>query len=220
MSGVFDACVMKLRLLSWNVRGANDYEKRKVIKALIKDQKVDLVCLQEMSKRIVRSLGVGRCLEWGAVYLRGAFGGVLVFWDNRVLQLLEAEVGTSSVSCRFESYEDDFCWNFTRVYGPTLKKEREDLWDELGVVRGLWGGPWCVSGDFNVVRFLVESSRRGRLTYSMRRFSEVIEDLELRDLPLQGGSFTWKGGLNNQSHSRLDRFLISNEWEGHFSGVV
>lgn len=77
-----------------------------------------------------------------------------------------------------------------------------------------------MSGDFNVVRFLVESSRRGRLTYSMRRFSEVIEDLELRDLPLQGGSFTWKGGLNNQSHSRLDRFLISNEWEGHFSGVV
>ena len=113
MSGVFDACVMKLRLLSWNVRGANDYEKRKVIKALIKDQKVDLVCLQEMSKRIVRSLGVGRCLEWGAVYLRGAFGGVLVFWDNRVLQLLEAEVGTFSVSCQFKSCEDDFCWNFT-----------------------------------------------------------------------------------------------------------
>ena len=73
-----------------------------MIKALIKDQNMDLVCLQEtkmqeMSERIVRSLGVGRCLEWGAVCLRGAFGGVLVFWDNRVLQLLEAEVGTFSV---------------------------------------------------------------------------------------------------------------------------
>ena len=54
----------------------------------------------------------------------------------------------------------------------------------------------------------------------MRRFSEIIEDLELRDLPLQGGSFTWRDGLNNQSHSRLDRFLVSNEWEGHFTGVV
>ena len=52
----------------------------------------------------------------------------------------------------------------------------------------------------------------------MKRFSEIIEDLELRDLPLQGGSFTWKGGLNNQSHSRIDRFLVSNEWEEHFSG--
>ncbi|KAL6320089.1 hypothetical protein AAG906_004598 [Vitis piasezkii] len=54
----------------------------------------------------------------------------------------------------------------------------------------------------------------------MRRFSEIIEDLELRDLPLQGGSFTWRDDLNNQSHSRLDRFLVSDEWEGHFTGVV
>lgn len=40
--------VMKLRILSWNVRKANDSEKRNVIKALIKGQKVDLVCLQEI----------------------------------------------------------------------------------------------------------------------------------------------------------------------------
>ena len=56
--------------------------------------------------------------------------------------------------------------------------------DELDAMRGLWGGPWCMAGDFNVVRFPVESSMRGRLTYSMKRFLEIIEDLELRDLPL------------------------------------
>lgn len=39
--------VMKLRILSWNVKRANDSEKIKVIKELIKGQKVDLVCLQE-----------------------------------------------------------------------------------------------------------------------------------------------------------------------------
>ena len=91
---------MKLRILSWNIRGANDSDKRKVIKVLIKSQKVDLVCLQEtkiqeMSKRIVWSLGVGRCLEWGVVNSRGASGGVLVFWDNRVLHLLEVKWGFS-----------------------------------------------------------------------------------------------------------------------------
>ncbi|RVX21021.1 hypothetical protein CK203_002180 [Vitis vinifera] len=35
-----------------------------------------------------------------------------------------------------------------------------------------------------------------------------------------GGSFTWRGDLNNQSHYRLDWFLVSDEWEGHFIGVV
>ncbi|RVW22586.1 hypothetical protein CK203_098997 [Vitis vinifera] len=35
-----------------------------------------------------------------------------------------------------------------------------------------------------------------------------------------GGPFTWSGGLNGQSRSRLDRFRISKDWENHFSGVT
>ena len=67
---------MKLRLLTWNVRGANNCEKRKVIKALIKKNKVDLVCLQEtkiqeMSMGIICSLEVGKFLDWGAVDSKG-----------------------------------------------------------------------------------------------------------------------------------------------------
>ena len=59
---------MKLRMITWNVRGANNCDKRKVIKALIRKNKVDLVCLQEtkiqeMSMGIIRSLEVGRFLE-------------------------------------------------------------------------------------------------------------------------------------------------------------
>ena len=55
---------MKLRLLSWNVRGANDSSKRKVIRAMIRNQRVDLFCLQEtkiqtMSEGVVSSLGSG-----------------------------------------------------------------------------------------------------------------------------------------------------------------
>ena len=53
----------------------------------------------------------------------------------------------------------------------------------------------------------------------MRRFFEVIEELSLKDLPFSGGQCTWYGGLNSQVASRLDRFLVSNEWEDHFSGV-
>ena len=63
---------MKIRLLSWNVRGVNDSSKRKVIKAVIRNQKVDLFCLQEtkiqsMNEGLVRSLGSGRFLDWGAL---------------------------------------------------------------------------------------------------------------------------------------------------------
>ena len=48
----------------------------------------------------------------------------------------------------------------------------------------------------------------------------MIDDLDLRNLPLQGGPFTWSCGLNNQSMFRLDPFLVTEDWESHFSGVV
>ena len=46
----------------------------------------------------------------------------------------------------------------------------------------------------------------------MRRFFEVIEELSLKDLPSSDGQFTLYSGLNSQAASRLDRFLVSNEW--------
>ena len=74
---------MKLRLVSWNVRGANDSSKRKVIKAMIRSQRADLVCIPEtkiqtMTEGVVRSLGSGRFLDWGVMGAQGLAGGILV----------------------------------------------------------------------------------------------------------------------------------------------
>ena len=37
--------LMLIRILSWNVRGINDEDKRRVVKAFLRIQRVDLVCL-------------------------------------------------------------------------------------------------------------------------------------------------------------------------------
>ena len=73
---------------------------------------------------MVRSLGIGRCLEWGALNSREVTRGFVVFWNNRVLQMVEMKVGKFIVSCRFKNYDDGFCWSFSEVYGPTVKVER------------------------------------------------------------------------------------------------
>ncbi|RVW95673.1 putative ribonuclease H protein [Vitis vinifera] len=54
----------------------------------------------------------------------------------------------------------------------------------------------------------------------MRRFAQVLDDLKLVDLPLQGGYFTWSGGLHNQAWARLDKFLVSPSWLDQFSNVI
>ena len=80
------------------------------------------------------------------------------------------------MSCRFKVLEDGFTWIFTRVYRPTVYGRREELWGELGAIRGLWDDPWCIVGDFNVIRFPNEQNNDGRIIGSMRRFAQVIDD--------------------------------------------
>ena len=59
--------------------------------------------IQEMVVGVVHNLGVDRCLEWVVVNAKDAVGGVLVFWDNMVLQLVGMEVGNFSISCWFKN---------------------------------------------------------------------------------------------------------------------
>ena len=117
---------------------------------------------------------------------------MVVLWDNKVLELVRIEVCLFSISCRFKNCKDGFVRIFSRVYGPSMKRYREFFWEELGAIRGLWNDSWCIRGDFNVIRFPNECSRGGRVSSSMRRFLEVINDLGLRDLPLHVGG---GGGL-------------------------
>ncbi|WKA11092.1 hypothetical protein VitviT2T_028622 [Vitis vinifera] len=217
-------CIMNLKLLSWNVRGVNDSTKRKVIKSVIRKQNVDLFCIQEtkiqvMSDRVVRSSRSGRFLDWKALNACGSAGGILICWDKRVLDLLEWEEGQFSLSCRFRTVENGVIWAFTGVYGPFTRIEMECLWEEVGTIRGIWEGSWCLGGNFNITMAQSERSRQGRITSAMRRFVEVVDELGLVDLQLQGGAFTWSGGLNNFSRARLDRFLISSCWLDQFSRV-
>ena len=64
-----------------------------------------------------------------------------------------------------------------------------------------------------MVRFPKKMRGCMRHSATMRRFSEVIDELCLKDLPLSGGEYTWCGGLNNSFAPKLDRFLVSYDRE-------
>ena len=86
-----------------------------LIKSVVKNQKPDLVCLmetkvKEISVQMVNCVGVGRFLNWVSVDARGAVGGLLLFWDNKVLEKLEVESGGYSISVCFRNCADGFTW--------------------------------------------------------------------------------------------------------------
>jgi hypothetical protein len=72
-------------------------------------------------------------------------------------------------------------------------------------------------GDFNVTLFLDERSRGAAHRSAVAGFADFIVEQGLMDLPMTGGGSTWS---NNLSWSRLDRFLVSPEWEFSYSCLM
>jgi hypothetical protein len=216
---------MKLKILSWNVRGLNDPKKRVVLKNWLRKWKVDVICLQEtkldkVDGRMISSIWGNRFAGWEVLDAVNTAGGVLLLWDKRVVDRVDSKVGMFSVSCRWKSLGDGFEWVGTGVYGPNRDDSRSELWAELSEVWHQWSQPWCIFGDFNVVRFPSERRDCVRVTPAMEEFSDFIEGLNLIDLPLNGGLYSWCNGVANPSMSRIDRVLVSTEWEEHYPDVV
>ncbi|XP_050243704.1 uncharacterized protein LOC126692222 [Quercus robur] len=149
----------------------------------------------------------------------GGSGGILLMWDNRVVDKVDEAVGCFSVSCKFKNVADHFVWAFTGVYGPNSDRDRRFLWEELSGLRSWWDVPWCVGGDFNVVRFPFEHSGIANFSSTMLQFSDFISEQSLVNLPLVGGNFTWCNSREVVASSKLDRFLLSVDWEEKFPSV-
>jgi hypothetical protein len=216
------AVIMKHKILSWNVRGLNDRGKRLRISNLIRQWKVEIACFQEtkmlsISNVFVHSLWDSPHVDWCYVASRGASGGILLLWDRRVVSRIDSCMGNFVVACKFKNVDDGLEWAFAGVYGPNRDNLRWRLWEELAGLISIWEVPWCIGGDFNVTLFLDERSRSAAHRPAVADFAEFVAEQGLMDLPMAGGVSTWS---NSVSWSRLDRFLVSPEWEFSYPGLV
>ena len=216
---------MNMKIISWNVRGLNSKEKRAQIKNALKLWNGDIICLQEtkldhIGRAVIRSLWGNRFADWAYQESEGASGGTVIMWDKRVVEVQNCVKGQYSISCRFKNIQDQREWAYSGVYGPNVDADRGILWEELAGVHSWWGVPWCIGGDFNVVRFPSEKLRAGRNTRAMQDFSDFIFELGLVDLPLLEGQFTWSNNQDPPSKSRIDRFLMTTDWEEQFSKLT
>jgi len=215
---------MKVKILTWNVRGLNNEASKNLVKTCLQKWKADVICLQETKvnkgvERVAFQLWPSRWMRCGFMVADGSKGGILLMWDSRVWKGSKVEEGNFSITYKFEALQDSFCWTFTGVYAPHTRKEKLECWEEMAAMKGLSEGPWVTGGDFNTVRHMLERRGCSRTTNIMADFSKWIEDLELHDPILIGGKYTWVRGLNHQSNARLDRFLYSTEWEESFKNI-
>ncbi|XP_058775500.1 uncharacterized protein LOC131649760 [Vicia villosa] len=157
--------------------------------------------------------------EWSARNSEGRSRGILTIWRKDVLQSEFSFSGKGFLGIMARCKGSIFY--FINIYSPCSLIDKRSLWAELlDWKQKLERGEWVIGGDFNSIKNRDE--RRGkeslRRDVEMGEFGSFIENMELIDTQIIGGSFTWIKP-NGKACSRLDRILVS---EGLISkwGVV
>jgi hypothetical protein len=132
-----------------------------------------------------------------------------IFSAYQVVEKIEVCVGEYVVACSFRNVDNVSAWAFVGVYGPNISL----YGGGIGWPFCWWDLTWCIGSDFNVTRFPCERLGIARFSLAMIEFSEFISEQGLMNLSLAGGSFMWS---NNSSWSRLDKFLVSLDWEAKY----
>ncbi|KAL4189368.1 hypothetical protein AMTRI_Chr08g165100 [Amborella trichopoda] len=210
-----------MKFLVWKIRGLGQSSKKSVVKDLTSKlcpSILDLLetKLPEPNLQLVRQVWVRRSSQWVSLPAIGASGGIWIVHDISDFTLNSYFIGLYSITILLFSISDGTPFKFTTVNGPTSSYLRSRLSSELGHVATLPHPIWCLGGDFNVTRWPHERNSSNSISPDMWDFFDFINRTELVDIPLQESRFTWSNHASNPTLSKLDRFLLSLEWEDHF----
>ncbi|XP_077226279.1 uncharacterized protein LOC143859460 [Tasmannia lanceolata] len=174
--------------------------KRLAVKDLRKHKKPDVLVIIEsktkgVTEQLINDIWERTNRQWVAKEVVGTPGGIIIIWRVDIMSMMEVET---------EWYTGE---------GPKTSMagtEEYSLSD--------WG-PWIIGGDFNTIQCPEEKTPIGRINTSMRKLSDFILDYELLDLPLEGDKYKWTNSQDRLVLGRLDRILLSKEWEELFPRI-
>lgn len=143
--------------LTWNVRGCNNIKNRRNIKSHIRNNNVNLLCLQETkcstwdnSKK--NSIWDANSHGWIEVPPIGLSGGLLITWDLDLYQHISHSISNNWIVFKGHIKNTETTFIIINVYAPQAAMSKASLWEKLsGVLNSSIDLPICLMGDFNSV---------------------------------------------------------------------
>jgi endonuclease/exonuclease/phosphatase family metal-dependent hydrolase len=146
----------------------------------------------------------------------GGRGGILLGVNLEGLDIGSIEEGDFFVKFGLRTKMNDFKWVLVAVYGAAQHEFKESFLTELVQSCSKENLPLCVGGDFNIIR---NRSEKNNDRFDERwpfLFNVVIDGLDLREIEMSGRKFTWANSRRVPTYEKLDRVLVSTEWEQRF----
>jgi exonuclease III len=201
-------------VLNWNVWGLNNQVRRQVVRDLASQTRCTIARLQEIrmagvDEQVVRdTLGDSFCRSCAMLQAQETRGGALLAVHENAYSIIQSFTLEFSVTAELQSTTSVDRWWLRVVYGPQGESDKLRFLQEVRQIKQLVAGAWLILGDFNLILSAEDKSNSNLNRRLMGSFKSVIDDLELRELPLKGRKFTWS---NDVTHTRIDRGFYTAE---------
>jgi exonuclease III len=205
----------------WNSDGFKDPKKYKFISDLTKENGLNFIAISETGRseftpRFLKNLCAGREYLWHCKAPIGRSGGMLMGVDLQTFDIGAIEEGDYYIKFHLCNKTDEFKWALVMVYGPAQAENKEQFLAELVRMCSHENLPLLMGGDYNILR---HPSEKNNDRYNARwpfLFNAVIDSLNLRELEMSGRKYTWANNLATPTFEKLDRVLMTTEWEEKF----
>lgn len=204
----------------WNIRGLNKAGRKLALTGFIGENDLDFVGIIETKKEdfvnsYLRSLS-RRNFDWCFLPATGSVGGILLGCDLNKFSMTNSRRRTFTLSVMLHDKKANFDWKLIVVYGSPYEDGKQEFLDELEAVMNEWSGPIMIEGDFNLTRSQSDKSNGSVNFRWVDKFNNWINKWGLLELCPGNRDFTWANNQDNLIHARIDRVLVSTEWDAAY----
>ncbi|XP_074288617.1 uncharacterized protein LOC141613774 [Silene latifolia] len=196
----------------------NNVNKQKVIRNFIQNKEVGLFGLLETK---INGANVGNVSHnmfenWSVTTNCSLHKGgrVWLIWQPSLFDVMILQYDPQFIHNKVHIKATNKFFFLTMVYAFNDGNDRVDLGQKLVSFASNCHGPWALAGDFNTV--ISPDERLGGNTKheDMEDFIDCLDKCGMSDIAATGAFFTWtnKQDAGHMKCSRLDRFLINNDW--------
>jgi exonuclease III len=205
----------------WNLRGAGKKGISTCLTDTIKDYGVDFIGLQETMEKyyttaFFRKIEPENAFFWKWIPSVGKSGGILCGAKNETLGVQAVKLGDFMVLMSLWGNVKTCKSSIIVVYGPAHEERKTAFLVEMASFCNAVDGPYVIVGDFNILRNVREKNKPTSLPHSSEVFNLVIHSLSLREVHMKGGLYTWSNKQKDPTLKKLDRVLMSPNWEDLF----
>ncbi|KAE8698885.1 Phospholipid-transporting ATPase 3 [Hibiscus syriacus] len=205
--------------------GLGKKEKTRAVAKLVRKNKSSILLIQETKLEncfMALRRRIGGCLLEGCIFSPavGPAGGLLVMWNDNEFKVSSSYLSSRIIAIfgKFKNVVEECV--IMNIYGPSTESEKDEFYRELLEFVSAQSNLLCIGGDFNTYLDPAEKMGRSQNWHSVDIFRNFLQQTNLIDLLLVGGTFTWCNNREESTWVRLDRFLISGNFLTCFPNVV